>query len=145
MEMHHSERILEDYMTKVIDFYQKIRDGKYTKYNLTPEIVKEVGDKIGVDWTTVDFGEFMQGVKEELEHGCTFAVAPDPNQTNVTGDDLESTAKIALAHLYEVTDYYTRLEQLEDAGEAHWENNDPKQWIQDNYAKNSDVLGIVGL
>jgi len=30
-------------MTKVIDFYQKIRDGKYAKYNLTAKQVKEVG------------------------------------------------------------------------------------------------------
>ena len=132
-------------MAKVIDFYQKIRDGKYAKYNLTAPQVKELGDTIGVDWTVVDFGEFMQGVKEELEHGCTFAVAPDPNQTNVTGDDLVATAKIALAHLYEVTDYYTRLEQLEDEGEEHWESNDPKQWIQDNYKNNSDVLEELGL
>ena len=132
-------------MTKVIDFYQKIRDGKYAKYNLTAQQVKEIGDKIGVDWAVVDFGEFMQGVKEELEHGCTFAVAPDPNQTNVTSDDLEATAKIALAHLYEVTDYYTRLEKLEDEGEAHWEENDPKEWIKENYSKNSDVLADIGL
>ncbi len=132
-------------MAKVIDFYQKIRDGKYAKYNLTAAQVKELGDRIGVDWTVVDFGEFMQGVKEELEHGCTFAVAPDPNQTNVTGDDLIATAKIALAHLYEVTDYYTRLEKLEDEGEEHWESNDPKQWIQDNYKNNADVLEELGL
>src|SRR5690606_27894334 len=132
-------------MAKVVDFYQKIRDGKYAKYNLTAKQVKEIGDSIGVDWTTVDFGEFMQGVKEELEHGCTFAVAPDPNQTNVTGDDLEATARIALAHLYEVTDYYTRLEQLEDEGEAHWDKNDPKAWIQSNYSNNKDILEEIGL
>lgn len=130
-------------MAKVIDFYQKIRDGKYAKYNLTAKQVKEIGDKIGVDWSIVDFGEFMQGVKEELEHGCTFAIKCD--QTNVTGDDLEATAKIALAHLYEVTDYYTRLEQLEDEGEAHWEENDPKEWIKSNYKQNKDVLSEIGL
>lgn len=130
-------------MAKVIDFYQKIRDGKYDKYNLTAKQVKEIGDKIGVDWTVVDFGEFMQGVKEELEHGCTFAIKCD--QTNVTGDDLEATAKIALAHLYEVTDYYTRLEQLEDEGEEHWEKHDPKDWIKSNYRENKDVLDEIGL
>lgn len=128
-----------------IDFYQKIRDGKYAKYNLTAKQVKEIGDNIGVNWDEVDFGEFMQGVKEELEHGCTFAIAPDPNQTNVTSDDLEATAKIALAHLYEVADYYTRLEKLEDEGEAHWEKNDYKTWIKDNRSKNADVLTDLGL
>jgi len=34
--------------------------------------------------------------------------------TNVTGDDPVVTGKIALAHLDEFLDYYTRLEQLED-------------------------------
>ena len=130
-------------MSKVVNFYQKIRDGKHNKYNLTAKEVKEIGDKIGVDWTTVDFGEFMQGVKEELEHGCTFAIKCD--QTNVTGDDLEATAKIALAHLYEVPDYYTRLERLEDEGEAHWNNNDPQTWIKQNYTENSDILSEIGL
>lgn len=132
-------------MSKTIDFYQKIRDGKYDKYKLTAQGVKEIGDKIGVDWSVIDFGQFMQGVKEELEHGCTFAVADDPNQTNVTSDDLTSTAKIALAHLYEVTDYYTRLEILENEGEAHWEEHNAGDWIQQNYKQNKDVLEQVGL
>ncbi len=130
-------------MAQAVDFYQKIRDGKYAKYNLTAKEVKEVGDTIGVNWNEVDFGEFMQGVKEELEHGCTFAIACE--QTNVTGDDLESTAKIALAHLYEVPDYYTRLEKLEDEGEAFWEQNDAKQWIKDNRSSNADILADLGL
>lgn len=130
-------------MSQPVDFYQKIRDGKYAKYNLTAEEVKAVGDKIGVNWDEVDFGEFIQGVKEELEHGCTFAIACE--QTNVTGDDLEATAKIALAHLYEVPDYYTRLEKLEDEGEAYWEKNDPKQWIKANRSQNADILEVLGL
>jgi hypothetical protein len=32
----------------------------------------------------------------------------------VTGDDPLPTGKIALAHLREFADYYTRLEQMED-------------------------------
>ena len=130
-------------MSNPVDFYQKIRDGKYAKYDLTAKKVKDVGDKIGVNWDEVDFGEFMQGVKEELEHGCTFAIKCE--QTNVTGDDLDSTAKIALAHLYEVPDYYTRLEKLEDEGEAYWKNNDCKQWIKKNRAKNTDILKDLDL
>ena len=37
-------------MSKVVDFYQKIRDGKYEIYNLTAKEVKEIGDRIGVNW-----------------------------------------------------------------------------------------------
>jgi hypothetical protein len=43
----------------------------------------------------------------ELEHG-----ARDP-QTNVTGDDLMMTGKIAWAHLKEFPDYYDRLKIME--------------------------------
>ena len=43
----------------------------------------------------------------ELEHG-----ARDP-ETDVTKDDLVLTGKIAWAHLKEIHDYYTRLDQLE--------------------------------
>jgi uncharacterized protein DUF5661 len=44
----------------------------------------------------------------ELEHGLR-----EPS-TNVTDDDPVVTAKIALAHLNESADYYTRLERMED-------------------------------
>jgi len=45
------------------------------------------------------------GLDIELEHGLV-----DPN-TNVTDDDEIITGKIALAHLNEFPDYYTRLEK----------------------------------
>jgi hypothetical protein len=42
-----------------------------------------------------------------LEHGIRDI------QTNVTGDNDMITGKIALAHLNEFPDYYTRLEKME--------------------------------
>jgi hypothetical protein len=47
----------------------------------------------------------------ELEHGRR-----DP-QTNVTNDDPLTTGKIALAHLRELPDYYTRLAAMEGDSE----------------------------
>jgi hypothetical protein len=44
----------------------------------------------------------------ELEHGLSDLV------TNVTDDDGVMTAKIALAHLNEFPDYYTRLARMEE-------------------------------
>ncbi|HEX9380836.1 MAG TPA: DUF5661 family protein, partial [Gaiellaceae bacterium] len=44
----------------------------------------------------------------ELEHGLHDLL------TNVTGDDPVVTGKIALAHLNEFPDYYTRLERMEE-------------------------------
>ena len=43
-----------------------------------------------------------------------------PPETNVTGDDLILTGKIAWAHLKEVPDYYTRLNKLEAEADRYW-------------------------
>lgn len=51
--------------------------------------------------------QFRMGLGVELEHGRR-----DP-ETNVTGDDPLITGKIALAHLREIPDYYTRLAAME--------------------------------
>jgi hypothetical protein len=40
--------------------------------------------------------------------------------TNVSDDDPHVTAKIALAHLNEFPDYYTRLERMEKAAKQDW-------------------------
>jgi hypothetical protein len=55
------------------------------------------------------------GLDVELEHGLR---SP---KTNVSGDDWNITGKIALAHLKEFPDYYTRLAVLEREAAAHKE------------------------
>ena len=67
----------------------------------TAEEARRVGEQIGIDWETAPFDV-------ELEHGLHDA------STNVTGDDPLVTGKIALAHLNEFPDYYTRLERMEE-------------------------------
>jgi len=64
---------------------------------------------LGVDWLASPFAveQFRRGLVVELEHGRAAA------DTNVTDDDPIPTAKIALAHLRELPDYYTRLEAME--------------------------------
>ncbi len=59
-----------------------------------------------------DANEFYMGINVELEHGTV-----DP-ATNVSDDDPIMTAKIALAHLNELPNYYTLLEEMEEKGEA---------------------------
>jgi hypothetical protein len=68
-----------------------------------------IGESIGIDWSSAPFDaeEFRKGMDVELEHGLH-----DP-ATNVTGDDPIVTGKIALAHLNEFADYYTRLARME--------------------------------
>ena len=80
----------------------------------TVEEARSIGAAIGVDWTTaeVDVEQLRQGMGVGLEHGLHDLL------TNVTGDDSTVTAKIALAHLNEIPDYYTRLERMEDEAKA---------------------------
>lgn len=81
------------------------------KKTFTSNEAKEIGDKIGVDWAKIPLEEFRTGLEVELEHGTRYP------QTNVTNDDLIMTGKIALAHLFEMTDYYTRLVKMEQEAE----------------------------
>jgi len=78
------------------------------------EEAKRIGDSLSIDWTQVDPEQFRTGLLVELEHG-----AIDP-QTNVTNDDMSLTGKIALAHLKEFPDYYTRLAKLEAEAGKYW-------------------------
>jgi hypothetical protein len=71
---------------------------------------REIGEQIGIDWATAPFDveQFRSGLGVELEHGLHDLL------TNVTDDDPLVTGKIALAHLHEFPDYYSRLEQMEE-------------------------------
>lgn len=80
-----------------------------TKQNITIEQALHLGDALGVDWNSVDINQFRRGIEVELEHGIV------NSNTNVTNDDLLTTGKIALAHLNELSDYYTRLDMIENA------------------------------
>ncbi|MGI5970813.1 MAG: DUF5661 family protein [Oscillospiraceae bacterium] len=82
----------------------------------TADEAKKYGEQLGVDWSKFDVEQFRSGMDVELEHG-----SHDPN-TNVTNNDPLMTAKIALAHLNEFPDYYTRLYQMEEEAEAYWES-----------------------
>jgi len=83
------------------------------KKHFTTEKAREIGDKLGIDWSRFNAEQFRMGLDVELEHGLQ-----DPS-TDVTGNDPILTGKIALAHLNEFADYYTRLEKMErDAKEG---------------------------
>jgi len=79
---------------------------------------KEIGDKLQIDWSKWDVEQFRRGMDVELEHGTE-----DPH-TNVTNDDPLTTGKIALAHLKEFPDYYTRLDKMEKEAEKYWGKED---------------------
>jgi len=82
------------------------------KRQFSAEEARSVGTRLRIDWAQIDLDQFRRGLEVELEHG-----AIDP-ETNVTGDDLVLTGKIAWAHLKEIRDYYTRLDQMEAKAES---------------------------
>lgn len=80
----------------------------------TIEEARQVGNLLGIEWTRFDVEQFKNGMNIELEHGKRSSA------TNVTNDDPLATGKIALAHLNEFPDYYSRLYEMEKQAEAYW-------------------------
>lgn len=87
-----------------------------SKY-FTTEQAKQVDKSLGIKWDKFDIEQFLIGMNVELEHGRR-----DPF-TNVTNDDIILTGKIALAHLNEFPDYYTRLKKMENEAEKFWKKD----------------------
>jgi len=87
------------------------------RHEFTAGEARRFGEEIGIDWasTPFDVEQFRTGMNVELEHGLR-----DPH-TNVSDDNPHVTAKIALAHLNEFPDYYTRLERMEEEARRDWQ------------------------
>lgn len=69
---------------------------------------RKIGDELGVDWSAVDIEEFRRGLEVEQEHW------------NTVKGNWYQVAKIALDHLAEYADYYTRLDKMEVEAERYW-------------------------
>lgn len=82
-----------------------------SKKHFSKEEAKEIGESLGIKWDKFDIEQFRMGMDVELEHGT------ESLSTNVTDDNPLITGKIALAHLNEFPDYYTRLDKLEKDAE----------------------------
>ena len=84
-----------------------------SKKHFTSTEAKRIGKILGIVWDTFNAEQFRMGLDVELEHGTV-------NQhTKVTNDDPIMTGKIALAHLTEFPDYYTRLHDMEREAEQN--------------------------
>jgi hypothetical protein len=64
--------------------------------------INKIVSKLNIDFKKFSMEDFLTGLNIELEHGLV-----NPT-TNVTNNDLETTAKIALAHLNEFPNYYNK-------------------------------------
>jgi hypothetical protein len=92
------------------------------KDTITRKQAYMIGQRLGIDFSKriqgVDLiNEFHMGLLVELEHGW---YGSNPEITNVTNNNLMDTGKIALAHLLEFPDYYTRLKRMEKDGDLYW-------------------------
>ena len=67
----------------------------------TPDEVKQAADKMQIDLQEFDLNELTAGANHELEH------------QDITKGSLQLSIKIALAHMKEIPDYYTRLQAME--------------------------------
>jgi hypothetical protein len=106
---------------KALQFFSQQLRGAVTtdRTTFTNDEAREVGAQIGIDWASAPFDveQFRTGMDVELEHGVH-----DP-ATDVTGSDPALTGKIALAHLNEFPDYYTRLLRMEEEAEREGAGN----------------------
>jgi hypothetical protein len=82
------------------------------KQQFSSKQAHSIGSQLNIDWSQIDLEQFRRGLEVELEHGAI------DSETNVTGDDLVLTGKIAWAHLKEIRDYYTRLDHMEAEAEG---------------------------
>lgn len=116
------------------------RDYTRTWPGLTLKRAKEIGDEIGVDWDLVDLGQFIEGVKEEMEHGSEYGP-----EAKVHDDDYVTSGRIAYAHLIERPDYYTALKMLENEGDAKFSESDDakKKWVADRRVEYQDAWNSV--
>jgi len=62
----------------------------------------EIANKLNIKFNKFNIKDFLTGLNIELEHGT---INPE---TNITNNNLELTAKIALAHLNEYPNYYNK-------------------------------------
>ena len=86
------------------------------KKSFTAREAEQIGEQLGIDWSKFDVEQFRAGLDVELEHGLV------ATHTNVSKDDPLVTGKIALAHLNEFPDYYTRLAKMEHEAEEYWKS-----------------------
>lgn len=90
----------------------------------TPEDIKAIAESGGVDIEGLDMDQLVMGVAVEYEHG-----SKNGDDVNVTKDEDGPALKIAVAHLREIPDYYTRLADMEEAAKA--EVVEPEEDMED--------------
>jgi hypothetical protein len=74
----------------------------------------QLAKELSIDFNRIPINEFVKGLNVETEHGSKY------EDTNITHDIDILTAKLALAHLRHIPDYYTRLEKMMHEAYRYW-------------------------
>jgi len=80
----------------------------------TEQDAEALAKSLDIDLDTIKLEEFVKGLNIETEHGSVH------EETNITRDIDILTAKLALAHLRHIPDYYSRLDSMMLEAYAHW-------------------------
>lgn len=84
---------------------------------ITNKKAVKLAEHFSIDLNTIPLNVWKYALEVELEHGKRYG-----HITNVTNNNLNKTAMIALAHLIEYPDYYQRLYMMENEAEIYWKN-----------------------
>lgn len=92
------------YIQKVKRVTEKVNEdeNKLKEFSVTDELADQIAAELGIDFEIVNKDEFKKGLEVEQEHA------------DITEGDPTMTARIVMAHLNELPDYYTRLLKMED-------------------------------
>ena len=107
---------LPEYITRqeVQRVCQELSFRDWTTLQTTNVLIEEsriLQKEVGEEALQVSVESFQKGLQVELEHGMEF------NGSNITNNHPILTAKIVLAHLKEMLDYYERLDVAEGEGD----------------------------
>lgn len=106
-----------EHMNNEIAFFNMMRSCSKKispRENYTIEESRLIGKYLNITFDKFDIEQFRIGLTIELKHGTIHPF------TNITNDDSILTGKIALAHLNEYPDYYTRLSKMEEEAGKYW-------------------------
>lgn len=84
-------------------------------HKITLKKAREVAKRFKINLKVVPIDVWRYGLEVELEHGTKLGKI-----TNVTNNNLDLTAQIAIAHLIEGPDYYQRLMKMEKGMDKRW-------------------------
>jgi len=82
-----------------------VRKGYSKLFNIrevSKKEAKRIGDRLGLDWNIIDLEQFRMGLEVEQEH------------SDMVGNNMHEVGRIAVAHILEIPDYYTKLRKHVD-------------------------------